>query len=639
MFEFVRTHNKIIQVAMGIVLIPSFVFFGVQSYTHSGADQSEAVAEVDGTDITRAQWDAQTRNALERLREQGRNVDPKTLDTPEARRAALDAVIREHVLQAVVEKDRLPVTNDRVNNFIRTSPEFAQLMAMPPEQRKAVLAAQGMTPEILFSRVQAAMQSQQALVAPSASGFLPAVADKASADAWLGQRAIQWQRFDVKDYLAATTPTEAQIKAYYDDKSHAAEFTAPEQAKIEYVVLDANALKAQVAVTDDALKKYYEDNKANFNAPEERRVSHILINVAPNASADDVAKAKAKAEAVLAEVRKNPAGFADIAKKESQDAGSAANGGDLDFMKRGAIPGAFSDTMFSMKEGDISDVVRSEAGFHILKLTGIRGGAPKPFEEVRAEVEDQYRTQQARKLYEADSEKFTNTVYEQPDSLQPVVDAFKLARQTATVTRTPAADATGPLASPKLLAAIFASDSLQGKHNTEAIETGPGQLAAARVVQYTAQHLKSFAEVHDQAADALRKSLAAAAAKKDADARIAQAAKDASIALPQVATVGRTVRDSNVPPQVTEAALKADVSKGPTVVGVALPDGSYAAIRVLKALPPAPQDLAQFKSVIGPAYQDAESQALYDAYKARMKTKVDETRVAKALSSAASAPN
>jgi peptidyl-prolyl cis-trans isomerase D len=638
MFDFVRSHNKVIQITLGIVLIP-FAFFGVQSYTHSSGDQSEAVAEVDGTDITRAQWDAQTRNALERLREQGRTVDPKTLDTPEARRAALDAVIREHVLQAVIEKDRLPVTNDRVNNYIRTSPDFAPLLAMDPAQRKVVLAQRGMTPESLFAQVQAGMQAQQPLMAPSASGFLPAIADKAAADAWLGQRAIQWQRFDVKDYLAAVTPTEAQIKAYYDDKSHAAEFTAPEQAKIEFVVLDANALKAQVAVTDDALKKYYEDNKASFNAPEERRVSHILINVAPNASADDVAKAKAKAEAILAEVRKNPAGFAEVAKKESQDAGSAANGGDLDFMKRGAIPGAFSDTMFSMKEGDISDVVRSEAGFHILKLTGIRGGAPKPFDEVRAEVEDQYRTQQAKKLYEADAEKFTNTVYEQPDSLQPVVDAFKLAKQTATVTRKPAADATGPLASPKLLAAIFASDSLQGKHNTEAIETGSGQLAAAHVVQYTAQHLKSFAEVHDQAAEALRKSLAAAAAKKDADARVAQAAKDASIALPQAATVGRTVRDPNVPPQVTEAALKADVAKGPAVVDVALPDGSYAVIRVLKALPPAPQDLAQFKSVIGPAYEDAESQALYDAYKVRMKAKVDEARVAKVLSSAASSPN
>jgi peptidyl-prolyl cis-trans isomerase D len=638
MFDFVRSHNKVIQITLGIVLIP-FAFFGVQSYTHSNGDQSEAVAEVDGTDITRAQWDAQTRNALERLREQGRNVDPKTLDTPEARRAALDAVIREHVLQAVIEKDRLPVTSDRVNNFIRTSPEFAPLMAMDPAQRKVVLAQQGMTPEVLFARVQAGMQAQQPLVAPSASDFLPAVSDKASADAWLGQRAIQWQRFDVKDYLAAATPTEAQIKAYYDDKSHAAEFTASEQAKIEYVVLDANALKAQVAVTDDALKKYYEDNKSNFNAPEERRVSHILINVAPNASADDVAKAKAKADAVLAEVRKDPANFAEIAKKESQDAGSASNGGDLDFMKRGAIPGAFSDTMFSMKEGDISGVVRSEAGFHILKLTGIRGGAPKPFSDVRTEVEDQYRTQQAKKLYEADAEKFTNTVYEQPDSLQPVVDAFKLTKQSATVTRTPAADATGPLASPKLLAAVFASDSLQGKHNTEAIETGSGQLAAAHVVQYTAQHLKPFAEVHDQVADTLRKSMAAAAAKKDGDARIAQAARDASIALPQAATVGRTIRDPNVPPQVTEAALKADVAKGPAVVGVALPDGSYAAIRVLKALPPAPQDLAQFKSVIGPAYQEAESQALYDAYKTRMKAKVDEARVAKVLSGAASAPN
>jgi peptidyl-prolyl cis-trans isomerase D len=639
MFDFVRSHNRIIQIMMGVVLIP-FAFFGVQSYTRSNGDQSEAVAEVDGHEITRAEWDAQVRQELQRQQAEGRNVDPKLLDTPEARRAALEGIVRDRVLQAAVAHDNLPVTRDRVNAFIRTSPQLAPLMALDVVSRQARLAAMGLTPDGLFAQVENMLTRQQPLVAVSASAFVPAVSRQAASDAWLGQRDIQWQRFDAKDYAAAAQPTEAQIKAYYDDKAHAAEFTAPEQARIEYVVLDAPALKAQVPVGDDVLRKYYDAHKAAFNAPEERRVSHILVNVAPGASPEDVAKAKARAEALLAEVRKNPAGFAEVAKKDSQDAGSAASGGDLDYMKRGAIPGPFSDAMFSMKEGEVSDVVRSEAGFHILKLTGIRGGAPKPFEEVRAQVEDQYRAQEAQKLYLADAEKFTNTVYEQPDGLQPAVDAFKLAKQSATVARKPGEGVVGPLASPRLLAAVFANDSLQAKHNTEAIETGPGQLTAAHVAEYLPQRVKPLAEVHDRIAESLRKSLAAAAAKKDGDARVAQARKDPALALPLAATVGRAVRGSDVPREVTLAALKADVAKGPAVVGVALPDGGYAAVRVLKsaAAPVGPQEVALFGSQAEQAYDEVETLALYDAYKARFKAKLEEARVAKALEGGASSP-
>jgi len=641
MFDFVRTHNRVFQVLLGVLIIPSFVAFGIQSYSSMRSEDAVAVAEVDGHEITRVEWDAQHRQDIERLRAQRPNVDLKLLDTPQARRESLDAIIRDRVLQAAVAHQNLGVTEDRIKREWQTNPQFQQLRALTPEQQTAVLAQQGLTLNSLADRIGSELAQTQALQGVVASGIVPAVATQAALDAWFEKREIQWQRFDTKDYASASAPTDAQVQAYYADKAHAAEFVAPEQAKIEYVVLDADALKAQVAVDPKVLQSYYEANKARYTAAEERRASHILINVAPNASAADVAKAKAQAEALLAEVRKNPASFADVARKNSQDSGTAAQGGDLDFMRKNAIPGAFSDALFAMKQGEISNVVRSDAGFHIIELTAVRGGVAKPFDEVKAQIEDAYRTQEAQKLYAAAAEKFTNIVYEQPDSLQPAIAAFKLGVQSAVVARTAAPGATGPLASQRLLEAVFANESVKGKHNTEAIETGSGQLVSAHVVDYTPLRTRPLAEVRDQVVAAVTKAQEIAAARKDGDTRVAAATKDAALALPLAATVGRVGPPAEVPRPVVDAALKADLSKGPVVVGVALPDGGYAAVRVLKSVPRAAADpeAAQAKSVFEQAFEDAEGQAVFEALKTRYKVKVHEERLAKSSDAAASAAN
>lgn len=641
MFDFVRSHNRILQVVLGLLIVPSFAIFGVQSYTKMNGEDAAAVASVDGHDITRAEWDLQQRKNVDQMRSQNPGVDAKTLDSPEAKRSTLDGIVRDRVMQAASVHEDLAVTPDRVDTFIRTSPELAGFRAMNPAQRDALLAAQGLTKDGLVANFTDQLTRQQPLRGTTVSGIVPATTTNAALDAWLNQREIQWQRYDLKDY-AAIQPTDAQVQAYYADKAHAAEFMAAEQAKIDYVVLDANTLKGQVAVTDKLLHDFYDAHVAQYTAAEERRASHIQISVPPNASPADVAKAKAQADALLADVRKNPASFADVAKKSSQDVGSAAQGGDLDFMRRGAIPGAFSDALFALKPGQISDVVRSDQGFHIIQLTGVRGGVPKTFDEVRAQVEDQYRLQEAQKLFAADAEKFTNMVYEQPDSLQPAIDAYKLTKQTAVVQRKPADGATGALASARLLDAVFSPESLKNKHNTEAIETGASQLVAAHVVEYTPQHAKTLAEVHDQVVESVRKAQAIAAARKDGEARVAEATKNPALALPLTATVGRTSQ-SDVPPQVIEAALKANVAKGPVVTGIALPDGGYAVVRVVKSLPrstaSADPQVAQFKGKIEDVFEEAESLAVYESLKARFKTKYHDDRIAKGTDLSASAPD
>ena len=638
MFDFVRSHNRVLQVILGIVIIPTFGFVGLQSYLQSN-ESAVPVASVDGRDITHSEWDAQRRQDIEQIRSRNPQVDLKLLDTPEAQRRSLDSIVRDRVLQATVAHENLSVSDERIVHEYQTNPEFEQLRAMPKATRDAVLAQQGLNGNALFDNIGRSLARAQAQQGVAASGFLPASSLKASTDAWFDQRDIQWQHFDTKDYAAAIQPTDAEVEAYY--KAHAADFVAPEQAKIEYLVLDAPALQSQVKADPTLVQGYYDANKSRYTTPEERSASYILAKVAPNASPADVAKAKALAETELAEVRKNPAAFSEIAKKIPQD-GGPLEGGELDFMRKGAlgVP-ALDDALFSMKPDQISDVIRIDGGFQIVKLTGVRGGAVKPFDEVKSQIEDQLKAQEAQKLFSTDAEKFKDTVYEQADSLDAAAKAFQLTKQTATVTRQPAPGATGPLASPKLLAAVFASDAIKNKHNTEAVEAGPNQLAAAHVLEYSPQHTRPLAEVHDQVVAAVRNAQAVAKARKDGEARVADAKKDPALALPQTATVGRLDRSGSVPPQVVEAALKADLSKGPAVVGLTLPDGSYAAVRVLKSTPrPAnPNEAAQFKNAFTDAYEEAEAQAVYDSLKTRYKVKYHDDRIAKFTSQAASAPN
>jgi peptidyl-prolyl cis-trans isomerase D len=635
MFDFVRSHNRLLQIALGVLIIPSFGIFGVQSYLSMNSEATQAVATVDGRDISRADWDAQHRKDVDQIRRRAPQVDLKLLDTPEAQRRSLDTLVREHVMTAAVNHERLAVSDDRALHEYQTNDQFAEQRAMAKPQRDAWLAANGLTSEGLLANIGQNLSRNAAQQGVAVSGFMPAASLKAATDAWLDQRDIQWQRFDTKEYAAKIQPTDAQVDAYY--KAHSAEFFAPEQAKIEYLVLDATALTAQVKADPTLVQEYYKNNSVRYTTPEERSASYILAKVAPNASPADVAKAKALAEAQLAEVRKNPAGFSDFAKKIPQD-GGPLEGGDLDFMRKGAlgIP-VLDDALFKMKQGDISDIIRIDSGFQIVKVTGVRGGAVKSFDEVRGQIEDLLKQQESQKLFSSSTEKFTNTVYEQPDSLDPAAKAFQLTKQTATVQRTPAPGAQGPLASAKLLSAVFASDSIKGKHNTEAIEAGPSQLVSAHVVEYLPQHTRPLAEVHDQVVEAVRKAEAAAAAKKDGEARVADGKKDASLVLGQAVTVSRADRSGAVPQEVTLAALKVDLAKGPNVVGLALPDGSYAAIRVLKSSPHAPDP--QFKEAATYAYEDAESQAVYESLKARYKVKYNDERIARVTSQAASAPN
>jgi peptidyl-prolyl cis-trans isomerase D len=623
MFEFFRKYNKIVMGFLFLLIIPSFVLFGVDRY--QGDEKGEKVARVDGHDITRPQWDLQHRNEVDRLRRQMPDMQPALLDSDASRYATLERMVRDRVLAAAAAKANMAVSEDRLARLFAEDTGLATFRTADGKfDRERFMLATGSTPEQYESSVRAQLATQQVMLGVSGTAFATPAQARATLDAFYDRREIQTVRFDPADFRAKVSVGDAELEAYYKD--HAAQFQAPEQASIEYVVLDLDTAKKNVAVNEADLRSYYDQNKNRFGTPEERRASHILLTAPAGAPAAERDKAKARATALLAEVRKAPETFAAVARKNSQDPGSAEKGGDLDFVTRGAMVKPFEDAMFALKKGEISDVVESEFGYHIIRLADIKASVVQPFEQARAAIEADLRTQQATQEFAKAAETLSDAVYQQPDSLQPAADRLKLVVQKASgVTRVPPPNATGALANQNFIAALFAPESLDRKHNTEAIEIAPNQLAVGRIAQYAPARTVPLAEVKEQVRTRLVAERAAALAKTEGEAKLAAwRANAAGAALGAPVTVSR-LEPASLPPAVIEAALRTDASKLPMLTGVDLRDQGYAIVRVVKAVPraaPAAEAATQEAEQFAQAVSTAENAAYYELLKQRFKAEI-----------------
>jgi peptidyl-prolyl cis-trans isomerase D len=624
MFDFVRNHTRLAMAGILLLIVPAFVFVGVENYTSFRDGTSAAVASVDGVSITRGEWENAHQRVLERMRRENPERDNQALDTPALRQQTLDQLVRERVMFAAARQMQLAPTDERLRRLFATDPQFSGLRNPDGTVNRELLGMQGMTSDQFAQRLRQDLASNQVLGGVVRTALAPASVAGAALDPLFQRREVQLQRFDPAQYRGKVSPSDAEIEAFY--KAEQAQFKAPEQAEIEYVVLDLATLAQGVSVSEEELRKVYADNEARFGTPEERRASHVLIKAEKDASAADKAKAKARAEELLAEARKNPAGFAELARKHSQDTGSAAQGGDLDFFGRGGMVKAFETPAFALKQGEISDVFETEFGYHFLTVTGVRGGQKKPFEAVKAEIEAELRQSKAKAEWAKQAELFTNTVYEQSDSLKPAVDKLKLAARTATVQRTPAPGTSGVLASPKFLDAIFGNEAVANKRNTDAVEVGGNQLVSGRVIKHQPARTLELAEVKDRVREVLVAKQAAELARKEGEKRVAELKQAPGEALPTALTLSRG-QSQGAPKNVIDAVMSADADKLPAVVGVDLGPQGYLALRVLKVLPREPVPAAaggedMMRAQVAQAWAAAEAEVVMAALKQRFKAEV-----------------
>ena len=630
MFDFIRKHTKVTMALLFLLIVPSFILFGLDGYNRS-RDQGVAVARVDGKDITQAEWDRAHQNEVDRVRGQMPTLDIKLLDSPEARFATLERLMRDRVIAVSADKLRLTTSDQRLARELQQSSEIASLRrpdgSLDMERYRQLLGSQNLTPEMFEANVRADLSRRQVLAPLSASAITGTADADLALNAFLEKREIQIARFNTSDFAAKLSPTDTDLEQFY--KANEKLFQAPEQASVEYLVLDADSLKKGIVISDADLKTYYEQNAQRLGTPEERRASHILIASPKTAPAAERAKAAAKAAELLAQVKKAPDTFADVARKNSQDPGSAPNGGDLDFFARGSMVKPFEDAAFAMKKGDISDVVESDFGYHIIKLTDIKAGKQRSFEEMKPELEAEMKKQQAQKKFAETAEIFTNAVYEQSDALKPLAERLKLDLKTAAnVTRQPAPGATGVLANPKFLNAIFSPDAIEKKRNTEAIEIAPGQLASGRIVQYTPARTRPFAEVKDVVRQRWVAERGALGARKEGMTKLAAwKAAPATAMLPAPVVVSRE-QAQQLPNEVVDAALRADLSTlpaTPVFAGVDLGAQGYVIVKVSKVVardPPVEAATQRGREQYAQAWASAESLAYYNTMKDRFKAEI-----------------
>ncbi|HXX11649.1 MAG TPA: SurA N-terminal domain-containing protein [Burkholderiales bacterium] len=583
MFDFIHRHKRLLQIILAVLIVPPFALFGVDWYFRGG-DSADQVARVAGTRISQQEYGQALQRRQNQMRQMlGGKVDPAMLDSPEMRRAVLNQLIDERVLYRSAIASGMTVPNAELQALIGNEPAFKDDSGKFSAQRyRTLLKAQGMSEGMFEAELRKDRIITRSRSAIGATAFVPqAVVDRlyrlAREKREVSQYVLEPAQFTAK---AKVTPEEA--KAYYE--AHKEQFELPEKVKLDYVILSLAGVEKRISVTPKEVQEAYESRIGQLTRPEERRASHILIAAGASATPEQKAKAKAKAEALLAEAKKNPKGFAELAKKNSEDPGSAAEGGDLGFFSQGKMVKPFDDAVFGMKVGEITGPVESPFGFHIIKLEAIKRSEAPNFETVKASVEEELKKSRAARAFAQEADEFSNLVYDQPDSLQPVMDKFKLALQSSGwVTRRGAEPPL--LENEKFLRAVFSDNVLNKKQNSEALEIAPNMLISARVVAHEPAKMRAFDEVQKQIVEGLTMQKAGELARTEGEALLARLRKgeDAGVRWSAAQTVSRE-RPEGLQPEAAQAVFRADAAKLPAFAGVQLPGGRFALYRIGKVI-------------------------------------------------------
>ena len=592
MFDAVRNNKRIVQIFLGLIALP-FAFFGVDSYVRNAGVGSD-VASVGKTKITVQEFEQALRDRQDQMRQSlGAAFQPEMMNSPTVRRTVLNSLIDQRLLLIEAEKSNLQVGNAALTEVIARIPAFQEDGKFSLSRYEAVLRSQGRSQPQFEANLRQDLTLQQLFGVVGEAALVGHVQAEALLRIQTEERRFSDLFFLPEQYAGKVKLDAEAVKTFYDENP--AQFQVPEQVKAEYVVLSLDSLLAQATVGEEEIKGWYEAHKDRYQQAEERRASHILIT----AEKDDE-KAKAKAEEVLVEVRKAPAKFAELARKYSQDPGSAQNGGDLGFFGRGMMVKAFEDTVFNLKDGETSGVVKSDFGYHIIRITGVKPGKQRALAEVRSEIEGELKRQAAMRKFAEAAESFNNTVYEQSDSLQPVAEKFKLKLQKSDwLNKEPEASQLaplGPLANPKILKGLFSDDAIKQRRNTEAVEVAPNTLLAARVMEHHPAQLRPFAEVKGEVEKLLKAREATRLAREAGEARLAELreGKD-KLSWSPVRSVTR-LQAGQLPPQAIQALFKTNVETLPAYAAADL-GAAYVIFKIVKVERPEKIDQAMLKSL------------------------------------------
>lgn len=577
MFDAVRNNKRVVQIILLVMVLP-FAFFGVESYMSQDSAREDA-AVVGKMKIVPEEFQQALREQTDRLREMaGEEFDPRMMETPEARAQVLEGLVSQRLLMQEAQRQHLTVSDSRMSQIIAGVPGFQVDGKFSEARFDQVAQAQGYSRDGLLARIRQDLVMRQLHAGVAGSSFVPPSLARRWAQMQQEEREVSEAIITPFEFIEQFKITPEQIRKYYDDNQK--EFAVPEQVKVEYLMLSEATLAAKMDIAEEEVRKAFESNQSKYMQGEERKARHILLGVKQGATPEERKAVKDKADALLKQLKANPAKFGELAKVSSDDPGSKENGGDLGFFGRGTMVKPFEEVAFSLKKGEISGLVETDFGYHIIQLEDVRGGQGKTLEQARAEITDELKKQAARRRFAELAETFSNTVYEQADSLAPAAE--KLGLQVRTSPLIPKGMLMpAPFDNAKLRDAIFAEDAIKNRRNTQAVETAPNTLVSARVLEQIPPSIKPFESVQ---AD-IEKKLGFEAGRKlalergESSLTKLRAGEEAALVWspPQDVTRAQAQGPASV---MVKAIFNAPVTKLPAYLGFPMDNGGYAIFRI-----------------------------------------------------------
>ncbi|NOZ09674.1 MAG: hypothetical protein GXP09_01300 [Gammaproteobacteria bacterium] len=575
-------------VVVFLISIP-FALWGVNSYFEGQANPP--VAKINGEEIGADVYKRALENQR-RARRQAANgkVDLSILDSPQFRLRVLNGIVQRNLLVQDAEDQGYRISDDQLNDLIQRTNQFQRDGKFASDLYKLALRSAGYTPSGYEDSLR-----QDNMLQQIQNGFTQSVISTKKELARLvrlqnQKRAFSYALITAKSIAGKFTPTEKDVKAAYE--SNTSQYRIPEQVQVSYVSLSVNELAKKIKVTEEQLRQAYIDNAARYVEPEQRRARQIFIKIdtkADNTAA--VADAEAKAGKLIKQIE-GGADFAKLAKARSEDPLTANKGGDLGYLRSGVLETVFDDALFALKQGEVSKPIRSSFGIHIIKLVGIKKEKKKPLKDVRAELEYEIQRKLAEAQFLEQAEQLNDLSYEQPESLQAVVDGLGLTlKKSAWFSRR---GGTGIAAQPQVVEAAFSDEVLADRQNSEAIEIGSDTLVVLRIDGHRESKLKPLAEVKNAIIAHLRSVRARAEISKLGEQLVARLKSGADwnevlgqnkLSAKQTKPLARDDR-SFVKPSILGKVFKMPRPgpKAPTYAGIALGNESYALIRFTKVV-------------------------------------------------------
>lgn len=629
MLDFIRERARgwFAWVIVGMIIIP-FALWGVHQYIGGGGDTS--VAKVDGAEISQGQLQNAFMQQRQRLEQMFGGKLPAMFSDEMIKGQVLQQLIEQEMLVQAAANNGMRIGDTTLAQTITGIEAFHEDGKFSNTRYQQLLRAQGMLPGMFEQRVRRDLLAAQLTDGISETAFVTAPAVDSYLRLQQQQRSIGYLTVETAKFKDEVKVSDEEIASYYEQ--HAQEYMQPERVRVDYLELNIDDIAKTIDVDEAAMRERYEARKLNYTTPEQRKASHILIKVADDASDEAVAAARKKAEDILARIRKGEE-FAALAKAESDDPGSAKQGGDLGFFGKGVMDPAFEAAAFALKKGEVSEPVRSSFGFHIIKLEDSEGGIVKPFDEVKAGIKKEIQLERAEQQYYDMAEVLANLTYEHPESLATAAEQLALPIKTSPFFSRDG----GPdiAAEPKVVAAAFGDEVLARGNNSETIELGRNHMVVLRLKDHQPEAQRPLEEVKAGIVETLQNDKAKAKAVELAGAVLervrsgekpAELAKAMGIKWNDKQPIRRDAADIDrtIAREVFRMPRPAEGEQGTRLV--ALPTGDQAVVILYSVEDAAPAEIAdKDRRQASSKLQQAEANAELDSVVSGIRSNTDIT--------------